>query len=240
MNPLRIAGNLLWPPRCVFCGKFLSVTTSQDACYCPECAQRCRPSEQMTCARCSVEMVPLARQVFCPRCDPKTVFIDGMSAVFYYDDDIQASVLRYKFHKRSAYLKTYAVFMAETFYNTPKFFDCTCICAVPDWKWDAFFAGESRSRNLMRAFHKLVPLTRLDGVLVKQRKTRKQKKLTAKERAKNVAGAYAVTDPERVKGQTVLLLDDVYTTGATANECAKTLKKAGAKEVYVLTLAIRT
>lgn len=240
MKLLRIAGNLLWPPRCVFCGKFLPITVAQDACYCPECAQRLRPQEQMSCGVCSTEMVPLARHLYCPKCEPKVLHIDGLAASFYYDDDVQQSVLRYKFHKRSGYLKTYAVFMAETFYNTPKFFECTCVCAVPDWKWDAFFAGESRSRNLCSAFHKLVALPRLDGVLIKQRKTGKQKKLSANERLKNVAGAYAVTDPDRVKGQIVLLLDDVYTTGATTNECAKTLKKAGAKEVFVLTLAIRT
>ncbi len=235
-----IIGNILWPPRCVFCGEFLPVTVPRDACYCPKCAQRSRPSEQMACARCSAEMVPLARQLYCPRCEPQSVFIDGIGSVFYYDDEIRSSVLRYKFHKRSEYLKTYAVFMAETFYNTPKFFGCTCICAVPDWKWDVFFAGESRSRRMSRTFHRLVPLPQLDGILIKKRKTRKQKKLSAQERVKNVAGAYAVTDPERVKDQIVLLLDDVYTTGATANECAKTLKKAGAKEVYVLTLAMRT
>ncbi len=57
------------------------------------------------------------------------------------------------------------------------------------------------------------------------------------EREENVKGAFAVERPEEFKEKRVLLLDDVYTTGATVRECAKVLKKAGAEKVYVLTVA---
>ena len=61
----------------------------------------------------------------------------------------------------------------------------------------------------------------------------------AKLRAKNVVGVYTVTDPETVKGKYILLVDDVVTTGSTVSECARMLKKAGAKAVYCITLARR-
>jgi predicted amidophosphoribosyltransferase len=57
------------------------------------------------------------------------------------------------------------------------------------------------------------------------------------ERRKNVRKAFSIKHPEQIAGLRVLLIDDVYTTGATVNECAKILKKAGAKEVHVMTLA---
>ena len=129
--------------------------------------------------------------------------------------------------------------MAEQFYNSPSFYDCTCICAVPAWKGEVFFSGENRAKRLAEAVREVVPLPALNGVLVKSRRTAKQKQLSAKERMKNVKNAYAVAAPEKVKDQSVLLLDDVYTTGATVNECARALKRAGAKEVYVMTIAIR-
>lgn len=69
------------------------------------------------------------------------------------------------------------------------------------------------------------------------RATRPQVLLKEKERMLNVKGAFAVKNPANIKGRKVLLIDDVFTTGATVNECAKVLKKAGAERIDVLTLA---
>jgi ComF family protein len=80
-----------------------------------------------------------------------------------------------------------------------------------------------------------IPLS-LDG-LVRVRDTRPQVDLDPAEREENVKGAFAVERPEEFKDKRVLLLDDVYTTGATVRECAKVIKKAGADAVYVLTVA---
>jgi ComF family protein len=74
-------------------------------------------------------------------------------------------------------------------------------------------------------------------VIIRTRHTLPQIGLNPKERRDNVRGAFAVTHPEKVKRKTVLLVDDLYTTGATAKECARVLRKAGAKQVDVLTVA---
>jgi ComF family protein len=63
-----------------------------------------------------------------------------------------------------------------------------------------------------------------------------QTTLSRKERLKNLRGAFAVTRPESIARKRVLLIDDVFTTGATVNECAKTLRKAGSGDVFALTL----
>jgi predicted amidophosphoribosyltransferase len=73
--------------------------------------------------------------------------------------------------------------------------------------------------------------------LVRTRHTPPQVGLNPKERRDNVKGAFAVTDPARVQGQSVLLIDDLYTTGSTVKECARVLRKAGARRVDVLTVA---
>ncbi len=77
----------------------------------------------------------------------------------------------------------------------------------------------------------------LFDILERNRWTRPQVELDGEERRKNVRKAFSIKRPEQIERLRVLLIDDVYTTGATVNECARVLKKAGAKAVHVLTLA---
>ena len=78
------------------------------------------------------------------------------------------------------------------------------------------------------------------GWLVRKRETTSQTGLTRPQRQANLRGAFAVTGQEKLKGKTVLLVDDVMTPGATAGECARIIMKAGAKEVFVATVARAT
>jgi len=74
-------------------------------------------------------------------------------------------------------------------------------------------------------------------VLIRNVETPQQTQLSEEERRRNVRGVFSLNPEKSVKSQSVLLIDDVYTSGATVNECSRCLKKAGAQEVYVLTLA---
>jgi competence protein ComFC len=77
-----------------------------------------------------------------------------------------------------------------------------------------------------------------DGLtLSRSRWTEPQTALSRKERKKNIKGAFLVKHPERIRGKKIVLVDDVYTTGSTVNECARVLMKEGAALVDVLTLA---
>jgi ComF family protein len=84
-----------------------------------------------------------------------------------------------------------------------------------------------------KAWH--LPLSRNN--LCRIRWTEPQIHLSFNDRAHNVRGAFAVNNPSQIKGRRLVLVDDVYTTGSTVAECAKVLKKAGAGEVYVATIA---
>jgi len=75
------------------------------------------------------------------------------------------------------------------------------------------------------------------GVLQRRRATESQTGLSDNQREQNVRGAFVVTSPERIAGQDVLLVDDVYTTGATVSECTRVLRKSGADRVFVATVA---
>lgn len=87
------------------------------------------------------------------------------------------------------------------------------------------------------ASHMLIPAARNTATLIKTKQTMPQTELSGDERRTNVAGAFAVINPGTVQGKIILLVDDVKTTGATIEEAARTLKKAGAKRIWVITVA---
>lgn len=89
----------------------------------------------------------------------------------------------------------------------------------------------------LRRNHPSWRLTLANGVLSRSRATESQFGLTLRQRRQNLSGAFSVPEASRVKGRDVLLLDDIYTSGATARACSKALLQAGARSVWVVTLA---
>ena len=99
--------------------------------------------------------------------------------------------------------------------------------------------GFNQAELIARAAKKRLPerFEIADGLLKRERPTHSQVGLTREERVANMRGAFRVTDPQRVKGRTVIVVDDVMTTGTTVSECARVLKKAGAERVSAATVA---
>jgi ComF family protein len=98
--------------------------------------------------------------------------------------------------------------------------------------------GFNQSELIVRAAAKhLSPRMEIAAILKRQRATYSQVGLTREERVANMRDAFRVTAPERVKGRTVIVVDDVMTTGTTVSECARVLKKAGAERVWAATVA---
>ncbi|MCR4437491.1 MAG: ComF family protein [bacterium] len=97
--------------------------------------------------------------------------------------------------------------------------------------------GYNQSELLARTASKICGIRVETELLRRTRYTTPQAKLGAAERTRNVAGAFAVSAPAHVQGRGIILVDDVFTTGATANECARVLLQAGAREVSLATMA---
>ena len=75
-------------------------------------------------------------------------------------------------------------------------------------------------------------------LLIKIEDTKKQSTLTKAQRRINIKNVFKVSKPEKIKNKRLILFDDIYTTGSTANECSKVIKKAGAKEIAIVTIAV--
>lgn len=97
--------------------------------------------------------------------------------------------------------------------------------------------GYNQSEELANRLGHTLNVPLVSDNLVKTKKTLPQMELSAKDRQENVRGAFAIKNPQEIAGKKVFLVDDVYTTGATMEECAKTLKEAGAKQVWGIVIA---
>ncbi|MGH7827766.1 MAG: double zinc ribbon domain-containing protein [Candidatus Binatia bacterium] len=100
-------------------------------------------------------------------------------------------------------------------------------------RWRGFNQSVLLAREVSRAYG--IPLNRY--ALCREKETAPQTELSEDDRKRNVRGAFSVASKEAINGRRILLIDDVYTSGATVNECCRALKRAGAKAVYVVTLA---
>lgn len=117
------------------------------------------------------------------------------------------------------------------------------VVPVPLWSGKRTARGFNQAEAIARAFVSFQSSSSIQlntSILVRTRETASQTGLTRHQRRANVRGAFAVVKAERVKGRSVLIVDDVMTTGTTAGECARVLRRAGAKEVFVATVARAT
>jgi ComF family protein len=122
--------------------------------------------------------------------------------------------------------------------------DSLLVVPVPLWKGKrrtrGFNQAEEIGRNFVRSRRAATSIQLDAASLVRRRETMSQTGLTRHQRRANLRGAFGVVQPERIRERTILLIDDVMTTGATAGECARVLLRCGAKEVYVATVARAT
>jgi ComF family protein len=174
---------------------------------------------------------------FCPKCVSQIKFMPytgrATASVAVYEGTIKKAIKKFKFNKKKRLAQPLAKIMLD---NLP-FKDFDIIIPVPLHKIRSKGRGFNQSELLAKDisdFHKVPVLT---DILVRVKNTVPQFELKKGERLKNIKGAFAVTDPDIIRRKNILLIDDIMTTGATTNECAKILFAAGAKRVFVYALA---
>lgn len=203
---------------------------------CAEHMQFC--SDGMCCERCGKPVVSFGEKQLCYFCiNKKSKYFDRIVSVFEYEGLIRESVLRYKRLGLQKYAEVYAKVMSARFYEEYGNSDIDFICAAPSHRNKKRTKGFDHVEEICRYFSKITNIEHRKEVLFKTRRTAKQSSLNYEMRVKNLVDSMDVRDSAVVKGKNVLLIDDVCTTRSTIMECARALKKNGAKKVYALTLA---
>jgi ComF family protein len=155
--------------------------------------------------------------------------------VFRYDDFTKKLIHDFKFNDKTGYAKSFAYMI----YNQSKQLlkNADFLIPVPMHKSRLQRRKYNHATLIARNLSKFSGVKLEVDALIKLRPTSNQMGLSKLERARNLQGAFSVTDALLIKDKLVILVDDVLTTGATANECAKILKQYGARKVIVLTVA---
>lgn len=231
----EIALNIIFPKKCIFCGTLLPAC--EDVCVCFKCMNTlpfCLAYNR--CRRCGKPVGEGVKE--CNHCrEDKMKYYTKISAAYIYKDSVRKSILKFKSEGHSSYAHTFAHHMKIVAENDNKNREFDIVISVAPRKERMKKSGYDQAECLGIALAKLMALPFGKNVLCQVEKRIKQSSLSAEERRKNAKGNYCVKRDELIKGKNVLLVDDVCTTGATLNECAKVLKEAGANQICCVVAA---
>ena len=227
---LRTLKNLIFPPRCMFCRKLLPVGSEMNGCLdCMKSLPYVEPAHCPVCGR-----VTPTGEIVCWRCSNKKPYYQKHVSACYYEKGMKNAITAFKFRGKMYYYKDLGAILANYVYR-PEAFDF--VTSVPISVKRMRERGYNQSELLARRICEIGGLEYKDTLRrIKDRIP--QNRLNYEQRQRNVRGAFAVVDDVKMEGKSILLVDDIFTTGATMNECARVLGKAGAASVFGLTLAM--
>ncbi len=233
---------LLFPMKCAVCEKETG-GKRKNKLICTDCLKELSPSLKFYCPLCEART---ADGKLCFSCNliinntKINFYLDRLLYPFAYQDfKIQKIIKAFKYR----FIKDMEIplgrLMANYLEKVKKQIDLngSILIPVPLHKRKLNQRGYNQSELIARQISKSLNFERINDCLIKNKTTKDQAGLENKERIKNIKGAFVCRKPELVSGKNILLVDDVYTTGATMAECAKILKEAGAKEVIGLAIA---
>lgn len=223
--------NILYPRRCPVCHRILR---DQKALVCPGCESVFRPITEDYCLKCGSPVKP--EEEYCRDCAGKKRSFDEGRGIFFYDQKMRRSLIRYKYYGSREYADYYAVSMYRYGRRNILRWKPDVIIPVPLHQRKLRMRGFNQSGLLAERLGTFLDIPVSEGTLRKIRGTRSQKKLDAAQRRKNLRQAFRAE--RRLDGLTILLVDDVYTTGSTVEAAAACLKEAGAEKVCFLTLCM--
>jgi ComF family protein len=233
--------NLLYPPRCAACGMPLGIES--EARVCADCRVRMERLPEPLCVVCGGPLdAPTAGDQRCARCaSTPPAFVRARAIARYLaaaesEPGTLASVIRrHKYAFDQSLGRALAEYLGDEIPVSAE--DCDVVVPVPLHRARLLRRGFNQAALLAAEVARRIGRPLETGVLRRRRATATQTARDLDERRRNVRGAFVVRHPERIADLRVLLVDDVMTTGATADECARALRRAGARSVEVFTLA---
>lgn len=215
----------LFPRRCALCGKVIAV--DEELCGACLSLEKIAPPKCLLCGHSKADC----------SCKSRRHAYKSITAPFYYADSIIAAVHNLKFNEQPRLARKMGVYMAECVREDFAGVSFDLVTSVPMTRRRMNQRGYNQAELLGKSTADCLSLPY--AVLLKKRFNNKvQRKESARSRRINVYGAFDVIESTELLGKTILLVDDVKTTGSTLNECAKMLKMHGAAAVYVAVFAV--
>lgn len=237
MNPVLSFLDLLLPATCSYCRS--SVGSSPAPFFCLQCWSDLAPLQGALCPNCgrpfgSPEAVAQSPDHLCRSCREHATYFDQALAAGLFEGPLREAIHIFKYRPLRALGRPLGSWMAG---QIRLVHPLDCAMPVPLHTTRLRMRGFNQALLLADIVSRSLSLALDYDNLVRTRPTRPQVELTGPERSQNVRGAFALKRPGDVAGRRILLVDDVFTTGATLDECSRVLKQAGARSVTALTLA---
>ena len=225
--------SLIYPPRCQMCGESLGLFDKRI--LCEICYNSIKLNTPPFCKRCG-KSLPYENDI-CESCRTKTYYFDASYSVCIYEGVIRECIHKFKYNARLGLewlFKDLMINFAEERIDMGRF---DYLIPVPLHRVKHRERTFNQSQILTAYLSKRFRIPVLKNNLVRTRLGKPQMMLPKNKRLEDIKDSFKTKNSFLLKDKSVLLIDDVFTTGATVNECSKILKEAGVSSVEVLTLA---
>lgn len=233
-----VAGDLLFPRHCELC---LKVIPHENKTYlCEACFGLIRFIPSSACRGCAKVFpgaFPSVEDWICPNCSHTKRFYESCYAVSYYEGPMKVLLQTFKFARAEYLAGTLQEIFIKGLLGKINFERFDFSIPIPLHPLKLKERGFNQSLILVQAIRKKTRLRILPGNMVRKKFSEGQTLQDKKARLENIHGSFEIRAPREIEGKEVLLVDDVLTTGATLQECARLLIKTGAKSVTALVLA---
>ncbi|MBN1824433.1 MAG: ComF family protein [Endomicrobiales bacterium] len=230
---LKKLSSVFFPLTCAACGRDLP--HDDELRVCAECRKRIELIDGLFCNKCGTPLPDGGAHCYRCRKEEKKHF-ESIRSACRYEGLVRGLVHKFKYKGRAYIDEYFGRLMTEVFEREKLSGEIDAIVPVPMHPLKKYVRGYDQSELLAAKISRKTG-KRVLNALRRKKRTKPQFALKKNERNRNVEGSFACVAPEEVSRKGILLVDDVVTTGATIEECAKTLKKSGAGKVYALTLA---
>jgi ComF family protein len=217
------------PPRCPGCGSVVAEVHD----FCAECWTTLEFLGSSGCVTCGLPLEATDAEE-CAACLSKTPKIARTRSAVAYGEVPRQLAIRIKYGRKVALARTMARFMAPLIDRGG---DDRLFVPVPLHRWRLWNRGFNQSALIAKELSRRLGIAADPAALVRWRTTPPLKGMSLSQRQRTVRGAFKVARPDAVSGKTVILVDDVLTTGSTAEACARALRKAGATRIELVTWA---
>lgn len=231
--------NLIFPPVCVVCNGILKKGEKH---ICVECRKRLPRVTEPFCQKCGKPIFAL-EQTYCLDCEKniqKSALEKGR-ALWLYDEQMKHAMAQIKYQGIQEHIDFFAEQVVESFSREIERWKVERLVPVPLFWRRRWFRGYNQAELLAEGIGKRLQIPVLSNVLQRGKQTKPQKGLLPEQRRQNVSSAFCISLEKRneLTGvKTVLLVDDIYTTGATLEACGRVLHEAGVQRVYFICLCI--
>lgn len=229
------AAGILFPRRCPVCGEIVMPVGEM---ICPDCRGRLREVKGALCLKCGKELENKEGE-YCFGCMRHPKSFERGAALFNYNEVSAKSMVQIKYKNKREYLDFYSWEMADKLGERIKQMRGQALIPVPVHPERLRKRGFNQAQELAARLSKLTGIPLCTDFLIRSKKTAPQKELTPGQRLKNLEQAFAVRQDGPFRElKSVILVDDIYTTGSTIEACTRVLKRAGIKRVCFLAICI--